>query len=84
MVNHQHIVYFTKDNRPTTRRTKQAHVMEVLGNESFRRKDKAHQLTALCWGVQDAGRLKCVTKSRDEARAMRRNQYQSGRVVALG
>lgn len=82
MVNQQHVVYFTKDNRPTTRRTKQAHVMDVLGNESFRRKDTTS--TALCWGVQDAGRLKCVTKSRDEARSMRRNQYQSGRVVALG
>jgi len=78
----QHLVYFTKDNRPTTRRTKQVHVMSVLGNESFRRKDTSS--TTLCWGVQEAGRLKCVTKSRDEARAIRRNQYQTGRVIALG
>ena len=78
----QHVVYFTKDNRPTTRRTKNVHIMNVFGNESFRRKDKT--AIALCWGVQEAGRLKCVTKSRDEARAIRRNQYQMGRVVALG
>ncbi len=78
----QHVVYFTKDNRPTTRRTKQAHIMDVLGNESFKRKLPA--IKATCWGVQAAGRLKCVTKSRDEAREYRRNQFPTGRVVALG
>ena len=78
----QHIVYYTKDNTPTTRRTKQAHLMDVLGNESFKR--HSSQAQAICWGVQDSGRLKCVTKSRDAAREMRRSKFQTGRVVALG
>lgn len=78
----QHMVYFTKDKRPTTRRTKQAHLMDVLGNESFRRSDPLS--TVVCWGVQAAGRLKCVSASRDMAREYRRNQFPTGRVVALG
>jgi hypothetical protein len=80
MTKQQFIVYYTKDNRPTTRRTKHTVVMDVLGNESYKR--KLPWDTAACWGVVKGDKLRYVTLSRDTARSYRREH--TGTVVALG
>lgn len=79
----QYLIYTTKTGKPTTRRTTNTVIVEVLGNESFHRQHKGG-IRAAYWGIELNNKLKHVTKSRDEARAYRREKWPTARVVALG
>lgn len=77
-----HTIYMTKDGRLTHRKTDTFALVDILGNESFKRRNPDAE--AACWGVELTGKLKHVTKSRDAARAFRRERCPQARVVALG